>query len=72
MAPVLRAEGLAVPVGPGGSGGDSGWSPPGWVSVGERLMESEGTGARGTLCHGQFGWRLHPGDQTRLEVAAGP
>lgn len=71
-APVLQAEGLAATVGPGDSGGDSGWSRPGWASGWERLVGSEGTRAWGTLCHGQSCWRLHPGDQMRLEVAAGP
>ncbi len=61
----LLAWGRAATAGPVGSGGDSGWSEPGWASGGNQLVWT-------TPCHGRSCRCLHSGDQTRLEVAAGP
>lgn len=68
----LQAEGPAATEGPAGSGGDSGWSGPGWASGGNQLVRATRRKAGATPCHGRSCWCLHPGDQTRLEVAAGP
>lgn len=71
-APALQVEGLAATAGPAGSGEDSGWSEPDWALGGNRLVGVTGRKVWATPCHGRSCWCLHPGDQTRLEVAAGP
>lgn len=68
----LQAEGQVGTAGPAGSGGDSVWSQPDLASDGSQLVGSTRRKAWGTLRHGQSCWCLHPGDQMRLEVAAGP
>lgn len=68
----LQVEGLAGTADPVGSGGDSGWSVPGWAPGGNQLVDVTRRKAQETHCHGRFCLCVHPGDQTRLEVAAGP
>lgn len=68
VAPALQALGQAETAAPVGSKGDSGWSEPDrdpGVMVTKRKVW-------GAPCHDRSRWCLHPGDQTRHEVAAGP
>ena len=71
-APALQAGGRAATADPVGSGGDSEWSRPDWASGRTQPGGSAKRKAWRKLCHGQSCRCLHPGDQTRLEVAAGP
>lgn len=68
----LQAADQAVTAGPADSGGDSGWSEPDWASGENWPAGATRRKAWATPCHGRSCWCLHPGDQTRLEVAAGP
>lgn len=71
--PARQDEGRASTAGQAGSGGDSGWSEPDWdPRGGNQLVGATRRKAREPPCHGRCYWCLHPGDQTRLEVAAGP
>lgn len=63
-----QVEGRAATAGPAGSGGDSGWSEPGWAPGWNQLVDATRRKARAGRSH----CCLHPGDQTRIEVAAGP
>lgn len=68
----LQVGGRAATAGPGGSGGDSGLFEPGWAPGGNQLVDVTRMKVQETPCHGRSRWCLHPGDQMRLEVAAGP
>lgn len=65
-----QAWDLAETAGPVGSGGETGWCEPDRDQA--VLPRVAGREAQGAPCHCQPRWILHPGDQTRLEVAARP
>lgn len=67
VAPELQAGGRVETAGLVGSIEGSGWSEPDWNLGTTALVKVWGTPG-----HDLSRWCLHPGDQTRLEVAARP
>lgn len=65
---VLQTAGWAETAGPVGSRVESEWFEKGWNPRAMAWVSRMKTW--GTPCHGQSRWCPHPGDQTRLEVAA--